>query len=315
MVIIAERSAFAKVVSAVWNEAVDEAAAQSTTREVFEVSPVVADALSEASYSLVRSRLMDELIDQCVLHLTGPAGELWADARATAAVADGIVYRVRCDIMEELINTSVLTLQESGEAEQLVSDTKREANPTTLEGSAMGGGGLPNLTSETPAVSSALVAVETQGEEEPSTTSSFVDTTTTTRSAIEIYGAGGASPAEHNSNGCQSAIYGSNAVVDSTDGSDNTAAAIVTSAPEAKAAVMLQSALRRKAAYREAKAMVARNFVKLYDPGSGAFYWFNNATTESSWEKPAIIDAYFKKPSVHRALQRFRQPACGTRFS
>lgn len=160
MVIIAERSAFAKIISAVWNEAVDDAAAAESAarREHREVSPAIADTLSEAASAVARSRVMDELIDDCVLDLTGPQGELWADARAMAAVADGVGYRVRCDVIEEMLEASIIELQASGEAEQLMSGAERRRGKEAED--------TGNAVNASESATAAAAAAEEEEEEE-----------------------------------------------------------------------------------------------------------------------------------------------------
>lgn len=113
MVIIAERTTFVKVISAVWNEAVDEAA-HLTTREKRGIDPRVVDIFSDAASTLTQANLAEALIDKAVFGLTGPHGEFWPDARAVAAVADGIAYRVRSDVMDELLEAAVYELECSG---------------------------------------------------------------------------------------------------------------------------------------------------------------------------------------------------------
>lgn len=268
VVILAERSTFAKVISTVWNEAVDEAAHLAAI-EAREIDPGVTAALSEAAYSLTRSRIMDELIDQCAVDLTGPRGELWPDARATAAVADGVGYRVRDELMSELIDEAVGELTGSGEAEKLMSDASaaRKAREESGEeggaDEATGGGGMALLgpdgvnfnfdprevmpSHETHEGATAVEAAETA----PLPRSSC--------SALVLVGA-------------DNKLHGNiEDELPNDDGEwrDNGGAAMT----EVEAAILVQAALRRKAVYRETKTRVARNYIRMYDPGEGAFYW------------------------------------------
>ncbi|CAM9752623.1 unnamed protein product, partial [Laminaria digitata] len=296
VVIIAERSAFVKIISAVWNEAINEAAAAESTAslEQRKVSPAIADTLSEAASAVARSRVMDKLIDDRVLDLTGPQGELWADARAMAAVADGVGYRVRCDVIEDMLEASVFELQESGEVERLMSDAeRRRGEEAEAAGNAARAGdsaaaaaaaaaaeeeeGLSEATGGAVVVATPLVvlgAAEAAQQEEPSvdaqgdiaSTAFTADVAVTDDTCLSVAGGGGGG-----GGGALGFLHG-----------------------KEDAAVVVQSAWRRKAVYRAVRTLVAQNFVKLYDPAYGTFYWYNQATGESTWEKPAIIDAYFK---------------------
>lgn len=268
MVILAERSTFAKVISNVWNEAVDEAAHLAAT-EAREIDPGVTAAFSEAVYSLTRSRIMDELIDQCAVDLTGPRGELWPDARATAAVADGVGYRVRCQVISEIIDKAVGELTGSGEAEKLMSDAaaaQRIREERVEEGGAgedagSGGLALPGADEE--------FNVDLRSEVMPSHETH--EGTTAAEAAATA-----SPPLSHCSTLALVGVDGER--LDSIEDEctnvakwrENGRGVVMT---EVEAAVLVQTALRRKAVYRETKTLVARNFVRMYDPGEGAFYW------------------------------------------
>ena len=342
VVIIAERSAFAKIISAVWNEAVDAAAAESTARrEHREVSPAIADTLSEAASAVARSRVMDYLIDDCVLDLTGPEGELWADARAMAAVADGVGYRVRCDVIEEMLEASIVELQESGEAEQLMSDAERirgkeaEAACNANRASAAAAAAEEETGEAVVAATHLVVLGTTEAAQQEPSVDAQEDTPTTADAAAtddvlpsNITGGGGGALGLHregvsitgDDEGGEGSRQGWEGA--ETRGASNygTAAARISNVPQEDAAiaaqtpplspedaavVVVQSAWRRKAVYRGMRTLVAQNFVKLYDPAYGVFYWYNQATGESTGEKPAIIDAYFKITSdIAESLDR-----------
>lgn len=333
-VIIAERVVFAKVISTSWKEAVDEATHLATC-ELREVDLTVVNALSDATVFLVRSRVMDELIDQVVLDLTGPQGEFWSDARAMAAVADGVAYRVRCDVMENLLEELVSELQDSGEAEDLMFADKawKGQNVDTGDGESRTVAKSEELWAAKDgfgAMSSALVVVESQ--KEPNTGLSGITTASTT--AMSTAGItptlGGDETYSHGEGLAAKETYGDgrhsrgwNAGNNDSDGIGHSPNKETTTAMEIcdsdliteKAVVMVQSALRRKEAYRRTKTLVARNFIKLYDPASEAFYWYNQATSESTWEKPAIIDVYFNKPpAAAKMLGGFEQAANGETF-
>lgn len=271
MVILAERSTFAKVISTVWNEAVDEAA-RLVGAETRDIDPGVTAALCEAAYSLTRSRIMDELIDQCAVDLTGPQGELWPDARATAAVADGVGYRVRCEVMSELIDGVVGELAESGEAEKLMSDAAaaRRVREEREEGGEAGetdedtgGGGVALLGADG---ESALLdlrrdVVASDETHQGTPTAGGAETVPSPRSPCSALALVGVDDERHGS------------IED--DGTNcgewrESGRGVMT---EVEAAVLVQAALRRKAVYRETKTRVARNFIRMYDPGEGAFYW------------------------------------------
>lgn len=263
MVILAERSAFAKVISTTWNEAVDEAA-HLAAAEAREIDPVLTAALSEAAYSLSRSRIMDELIDQCAVDLTGPQGELWPDARATAAVADGVGYHVRSEVMSELIDEAVGELTGSGEAEKLMSDAaaaRRTREARGLEGEA---------DEDTQGGSMALPEVgrEFSFDAREATPSNE------TNQAPTLGEAGTAPPPPSSCSalalvGVDHGVHGS--IEDECGGEwRESGTGLMT---EEEAAVLVQAALRRKVVYRETKSLVARNFIRMYDPGEGEFYW------------------------------------------
>lgn len=255
MVIIAERSTFAKVISSVWNEAVDEAAYLGAL-ELREIDPGVIAALCEAAFTLARSRIMDELIDQCITDLTGPEGELWPDARAMAAVADGLGYQVRCEVMSELINAAVAELADSGEAELLMSEAAAARSRTQESGRdgdtdentwwAAAGGALADPGSG--------AGHETQGE---------------VSSASVLVGVAEAHQLEGSRKDGVEHVHNQEERQSDEEWGLNGRGAMT----ETEAAVLVQSVLRRKAVYRDTKALVARNFVRLYDPSHGAFYW------------------------------------------
>lgn len=387
--IIAERGAFAKVVSAVWNEAVDEAAHQAVG-ERREVPPAVADALSEAAYSVARTRVMDDLIDQCVTDMTSPDGEFWPDARAMTAVVDGVAYMVRCDVMDEMIEGSVLELLGSGEAETLLVDAaaRREGEqnvnfevPRGVE--VVDGRRLSNGEERTERLIGRAqggaagcegdgLGVEWAGEPDPGADRGVgMREEGTVRGTANSNGGGAPSTGGNEARGTAADIWtkaeGSNAAsasgergscgkdddksprstpvpvqsdtlpdsctnvdVSSTisggeivlrergdsaaasDGSggrsdgkhDSSSSSIpivdarstLRSSVDLRAVLMVQSLVRRKAVYRQTKSLVARNYVKLYDADSGCFYWYNQVTEVSTWEKPAIVDSFFKKP-------------------
>lgn len=342
MVIIAERSVFAKIISAVWNEAVDEAATAESAarREHREISPAIVDTLSEAASAVVRSRVMDQLIDDCILDLTGPQGELWADARAMVAVADGVGYRVRCDVIEYMLEASIVELQESGEAEQLMSDAERKrgreaeaavnaanaSEAAAAAAAAMEEEDLSEATGEAVVAATHLVVLgvaEAAQQEKPSVDAQEETATTADAAATDdnllspsVTGGGrgalglderyvfttGDDEVEESfrqgwegggTNGARN--YDTSAAIISIAQEDAAVAAQSAPTPSPEdAAVVVQSAWRRQMVYRGMRTLVAQNFVKLYDPAYGAFYWYNQATGESTWEKPAIIDAYFK---------------------
>lgn len=272
LVIIAERRALAKVLSAVWNEAVDEAA-YLTALELREVDPTIANALSEATCTFARSRVADELITQTVLDLTGPGGELWPDARTTAAVSDGVAYRVRADVMDEMLEASVLELEEEFQvAARITSGYAGGAEVTPSSG---------RLEDDTVARSSVLAVAELQQRNAD-------DENTTSDACSDSSIAGGIA-------GETASVM---AVAPPAEDEDVRETIV-------KAAVVLQSFLRQRAAWRKTKIKVARTFTKLYDPESGYFYWYNQATGESTWEKPHIIDNLFKKKNktATKALQ------------
>lgn len=332
MVIIAERSVFTKIISAVWNEAVDEAAAAESAarRENREISPAIADSLSEAASAVVRSRVMDQLIDDCILDLTGPQGELWADARAMAAVADGVGYRVRCDVIEDMLKASIVELQESGEAEQLMSDAERRreeeaeaagnaANASEASAAATEEEDLSEATGEAVVAATHLVALgvaEAAQQENPSVDAQEETDTTADAAATDdnvfspsiTGGARGALGLDEKdvfttgddemgeigwTNGARNCDALAARLSISKQGAADAEQSVSMPSPE-DAAVVVQSAWRRQMVYRGMRTLVAQNFVKLYDPAYGAFYWYSQATGESTWEKPAIIDAYFK---------------------
>lgn len=337
MVIIAERSAFAKIISSVWNEAVDEAAESTARREHREVSPAIADTLSEAASAVARSQVMDQLIDDCILDLTGPYGELWADARAMEAVADGVGYRVRCDVIEEMLEESIVELQRSGEAEQLMSDAERRGKEGEAAGDASRASAAEAETTTTTAAVAVAAAAEvaateerlseaTDGEvaahlalgavevqqEEPSIDAQG-DTTTTADAvvamdtsspvtgggALALHGVEAATPWNEIGDDPYRGWEGGEADF----GNNDTMTRIPTPGmSQEDAAVVVQSAWRRKAVYRGVRTLVAQNFVKLYDPAHGSFYWYNQTTGESTWEKPAIIDAYFKPLNITESI-------------
>ncbi|CAN0078753.1 unnamed protein product [Ectocarpus sp. 12 AP-2014] len=319
VVIIAERSTFAKVISAVWNETVDEAA-HLIALEDREIDPGVASALSEAACSFARSRIMDDLIDQCGVDLTSPESDLWADARPMAAVADGLGYQVRSKVMSELVDEAVLELAASGEAEELMSeaalarrrreDELREGGEATDEADGVTGGG--------DAVASGVggEALEEMGYLEARATDGdglWLHSTPTavaaSSSALVLAGADDVRRSLEEAGGADGEGRRESSV-DRSSGSSGRSSGGNTLA-ETEAAVLMQSALRRKAAYREMKKVVAQNFIRMYDPGEGAFYWYNQATMESTWDKPAIIDLYFKKPVVAKSTYLFREASKG----
>lgn len=305
MVILAERSAFAKVISTVWNEAVDEAA-HLTALELREIDPGVIAALSEAAHSFARSRIMDELIDECTVYLTGPEGDLWPDAKAMEAVADGVGYQVRCEVMSELIDSAVaelagsygegaeiLMLEAQGSLPRIRPEKKGEARekgtvdrdddttimdyvierraPSSHEGQQetekVKVSSTRSSSSSSSYPSSSTLAPVTSAEAQRPRSS--VDDTGWHGSSSEVEQKEGRANGEERT-GSSDRKYrrssGNNSGSSGSNGNDGMVA-------EVQAAVLVQSALRRKVVYREMKSMVARNFIRMYDPGEGAFYW------------------------------------------
>ncbi|CAM9498618.1 unnamed protein product [Hapterophycus canaliculatus] len=317
VMIIAERSTFAKVISAVWKEAVEEAA-HLTAVELRGIDSRVTAALSEAACSSARSRIMDELIDQCTVDLTGPEGEMWPDARAMAAISDGLGYQVRSEIMSELIDAAVLELAVSGEAEALMSeaDDARRRRRETGRGEGGRENEVEDATAEEYGDRSAGRHVMVSGDggtlSQPGREAIPHDYETQSETAgvasLALKGAhkeqlselsfedGGRCSSEGRAGGEGWKEAVGLRLSDGVNGAGNNGMT------EVEAAVLVQSALRRKAVYRKMKTKVARNFIRMYDPGEGAFYWYNNATMESSWDKPAIIDLFFKKPNAAKSV-------------
>ncbi|CAN0127432.1 unnamed protein product [Scytosiphon promiscuus] len=337
VMIIAERSTFAKVISAVWNEAVEQAAHISAL-ELRGVDPRVSAALSEAACSSARSRIMEELIDQCAVDLTGPEGELWPDARAMAAIADGLGYQVRSEVMAELIDAAVSELSVSGEAETLMTEAdaarqrrqeaqrrkKQQRTRVDEAGAKKPGDGLPgggmivSCDDGTLLESGEEVTLDHTGQSETVPGASGVkafpsvlplEDADETQKQIPGVGDRGVGSSREGADGGSRTEYMRQQLSTSGNGSENS------KMTEAEAAVLVQSALRRKAVYRRMKTMVARNFIRMYDPGEGAFYWYNNATMESSWDKPAIIDLFFKKPAVAKSILCLGEKSSSTRPS
>ncbi|CAM9251020.1 unnamed protein product [Scytosiphon promiscuus] len=58
---------------------------------------------------------------------------------------------------------------------------------------------------------------------------------------------------------------------------------------EEEAAVMLQAAWRRRRGVRLTRALLASVVTKVLDESTGAFYYFNSLTGETSWSKPALF--------------------------
>eukprot|EP00752_Nemacystus_decipiens_P011953 g10598.t1 len=58
---------------------------------------------------------------------------------------------------------------------------------------------------------------------------------------------------------------------------------------EEEAAIMLQAAWRRRRGIRMARALLASVVSKILDEASGAHYYFNSLTGETSWSKPALF--------------------------
>eukprot|EP00903_Cladosiphon_okamuranus_P005615 g5584.t1 len=267
VVILAERSTFAKVISSVWNEAVDEAARLASI-EAREIDPGVATALSEATHSLTRSRIMEELIDQCVVDLTGPQGELWPDARATVAVADAIGYHVRGEVMSELIGEAVEELAVSGEAEKLMSNAAAarstgEERCVGWEADEPSGGGSMAVPGAGGGINSDQRDVMPNRETHQGTTpAGAMETAPSPCSSYRALALVG---------DVDDGLHGSVEEEGKNDGESGGGARSVMT--EVEAAILVQAALRRKAVYRETKTLVARNFVRMYDPSEGAFYW------------------------------------------
>lgn len=295
--IIAERSTFAKVISAVWNETVDEAA-RLTALELRGIDPRVAAALSEAACSSARSRIMDELIDQCTVDLTGPEGELWPDARAMTAVADGLGYQVRSEIMSELIDAAVLELSASGEAETLMSeadaarrrrqesglgegreDLGEEEARAEVHGDRSAGGGV--IVPGYDGCSSEPGREAMPDCETPSETAMVAAGGTASSSVLTLKGA--AHEVHKRKLSVDERVHGSTGEGDDGGGqreekgrqfSDSGSGAVSNDGmTEVDPVILVQSALRRKNVYRKMKTKVARNFIRMYDPGERAFYW------------------------------------------
>lgn len=267
VVILAERSTFAKVISTVWNEAVDEAARLAAI-EAREIDPGVATAFSEAAYSVTRSRIMDELVDQCVIDLTGPQGGLWPDARATAAVADGVVYHARGEVMSELIGKAVEELTVSGEAEKLMSDATAAQSARGQRGAeggadeATGGGGMAVSGADGDIKFDLREVMPSHETHQGTTTAGAIETAPPPRSSCSALALVGVDDRLHGT------IEDEGTHAEEWGGGGRRS--VMT---EVEAAVLVQAALRRKAVYRKTKTLVARNFVRMYDPGEGAFYW------------------------------------------
>ncbi|CAM9719054.1 unnamed protein product, partial [Laminaria digitata] len=58
---------------------------------------------------------------------------------------------------------------------------------------------------------------------------------------------------------------------------------------EDEAAVMIQAAWRRRRAIRTLRALLASAVTKVLDESSGAYYYFNSLTGETSWSKPTLF--------------------------
>jgi hypothetical protein len=56
------------------------------------------------------------------------------------------------------------------------------------------------------------------------------------------------------------------------------------------ACVLVQRAVRRRLAWREAKVRAVELYEELRDPADGKLYWFNPRTEASSWVKPRWLD-------------------------
>lgn len=312
MIIIAERTAFVKVISAVWNQVVDEAA-HLITREKRGLDPRVVEVFSDAASTLTLANTAEALIDQAVLGLIGPDGEFWPDARAVAAVADGIAYRVRSDIMDELLEAAVYELEHSGESETLVLGHTVGINHGDEEDGA--GGDSSTSSGETTLIRPSCHLLSftlypwrflSRGFDETNTISRcIVRITMITAVTIRI-----SKPP------CAGVETSRGTCADGMNTDDLyrkeepqpspvlTMTSTVLSPPsgvlDAKvihAITVIQSAQRRKAAIRETRSLVAQNFTKMYDAQSGSLYWYNHGTGESSWERPIIVDNFFKRKS------------------
>lgn len=360
-IIVAEKSAFSEVVSAIWNEMVEEAA-RLHSRELREVPLELADALSEVVCLKVRTVVMDGLLDECVVELTGLGRDLSPEGRAAAAIADGVVYRVRSNVMERIIDESLSRLFESGETEELTSEvTSRrtshaehkmghssdvEGSMNVLEdtrseresdaqrerrlGSSERGQSNKGFSDEAPVVGTGTMeegdekhypsgghcckpghdgnhqSRQPGGEAPPGR---LTWTAAESWASCEDDSSGAIDPTEDavqlpcggDKDHLSSSSFASTEAFQEGDATILTAAIIPRAtiagrfSADTRAAVIIQSALRRRAVYRATKVLVARNYVKIYDPSSGCFYWYNQTTGESTWEKPLIIDVYFKK--------------------
>jgi len=65
---------------------------------------------------------------------------------------------------------------------------------------------------------------------------------------------------------------------------------------EDEAARKLQGLFRSRVARKQIQLLAKLTFERIYDEGSGAYFFYNTKTGESSWEKPQLMkDAEIKK--------------------
>ena len=63
-----------------------------------------------------------------------------------------------------------------------------------------------------------------------------------------------------------------------------------------------QAAWRRRRGVRMARALLASVVSKMLDEASGAHYYFNSLTGETSWSKPALFGSEVLKDTRHLTL-------------
>lgn len=343
MELSAEAAAFAAVVSAVWHEAVDEAA-RLLSREHRQAFPGVLDALAEVAVGRARPLILDGLVDECLLELTGPGGELSQDGRAAAAVAEGLTHRVRDAVADEIIDATLEELVQSGEARELVrrkASTDRldqqsdvdtsshvgnqaepsagEVTPGEREGSESTwpkdsdwtgendeGGGPSQGDWVTKGIGTSAGPSRTSGPAPPYDPKMGLAPAWPEDEARFDAEASETRPANTLSQDGSASLRGASSpdpppkinVSRGTAAPDHAVGSVVDPSAttfEERAVIVIQSAFRRGGVYRRIRRLIARNFVKLYDPSSGCFYWYNQSTGQSTWEKPAIVAGFFGK--------------------
>ncbi|CAM9470898.1 unnamed protein product [Chrysoparadoxa australica] len=249
----------------------EEQQAASIARRERAVEPI-AEAVVFSLFAAVAEALIEDGVAQLV-HASGHDPKepmlLGSQEKMVKTLAEAAYYGVRSELVEGMVEEAVLEMIKSGEAAQVLDEAVKKKEEELMELAFLRASGevaddmMLQCVSELALESEVIELVEDwhvrEMQEKERVRLALVNGTA---DAVEVDTA-------------EEADFGGEALT------------------EEAAAMRLQQAWRGRRAVKAMRAAVARNYVKMYDPNEGCYYWYQCKSGLATWEKPSLVDTFF----------------------